>query len=359
LESHFQSESHFPEDHSKNQENTPQNMSNLSEIQTVLGRIAAADLGATDAHTHLVRTGGPLVDDSSDFRIDDKLLVAAELRSYRTAGGMAVVDMTPSVPGRNVTILAELSRKSGVHVIASTGFVEFAMYPSTLDWLRGASEEEISDLIVKELTLGCDVNNYTGPLVRRIPIKAGVIKIASGYQVINALQKKLIGAAAVAHRLTGAPISAHTESGTCVIELVELLLAQQVAPQSILVAHTFLNPDPGYQRDMAQLGIYLIQDGPGRIKYQPESNSIEQIRRFLEGGYEDQLLFAGDHSRRSYFRSFGGGPGFDYILTKFLPRLHGCGIPPAVTQKMLVQNAARAFSWLLREERVYPSGEAK
>ncbi len=316
----------------------------FTEIQTVLGRVAAKDLGATDAHTHLARTGGPLVDGNSDFRIDDVALIAEELGSYRAAGGLAVVDMTPSVPGRNVEMLAELSRQSGIHVIASTGFVEWAMYPKTLDWLRGASEEQIAQLMVDELTLGCDRNNYSSPLVNRTTSRAGVIKIATGYQVITQLQEKLISAAAQAHQLTGAPISAHTESGTCVIELAEMLVARKVPPQSILVAHTFLNPDPGYQREMAQMGIYLIQDGPGRIKYLPESNSIEQIRRFLEEGFEDQLLLAGDHSRRSYFRSFGGGPGFDYILSNFVPRLHRCGISPAATEKMLVQNPASAFS---------------
>ena len=321
-------------------------MSQLSaewEVQTVLGSIPASDLGATDAHTHLIRLGGPLVDASRDFLLDSVGKGVAELKLFQDAGGAAVVDMTPSVPGRDTGLLAEIARQSNSNVIASTGFVDWALYPETRAWIKSASVDEIANLYVAEVSDGCDANNYTGPLVKRTSQRAGVIKVATGYQVITEFQKKLLQAAAAAHHVTGAPISAHTESGTCVPELVEILTTEQVAPESVIVAHTFHNPDPGYQRDMAQTGIYLVQDGPGRAKYFPESNTVEQIARFLTDGFGDQLLFAGDHSRRSYWKSYGGGPGFDYIQRSFIPKLVRAGIPEAAISKMLVDNAARAF----------------
>src|SRR5262249_52555058 len=150
-------------------------------------------------------------------------------------------------------------------------------------------------------------------------------------------------AAAAAHRTTGAPISAHTEFGTCVLELVEILSRERVEPEAVIVAHTFHNPDPFYQRDIAQTGIYLVQDGPGRVKYFPESNTISQIERFLADGFGGQLLFAGDHSRRSYWKAYDGGPGFDYIPSSFVPKLIRAGIPESAVRAMLVDNAARAF----------------
>ena len=70
------------------------------QVQTVLGRIPARELGATDVHTLLVRLGGPLVDSSRDFLLDQGDKGVAELERFRAAGGAAVVDMTPSVPGR-------------------------------------------------------------------------------------------------------------------------------------------------------------------------------------------------------------------------------------------------------------------
>lgn len=319
------------------------------EVQTVLGRIPAEKLGVTDAHSHLVRLSGPLVDGNRDFLLDNAETAVAEMQIYRNAGGAAVVDMTPTVPGRDPSMLADISRKTGVHVIASAGFVEWALYPGTRKWIEAASVDELAAIIAAEIIEGCDANNATGPLVRRSQQKAGVIKVAAGYQIITPFQQKLIRAAAAAHRLTGAPISAHSEYGTCVLELVKLLASENVAPGSIIVAHTFHNPDPVYQRDIAQTGIYLIQDGPGRIKYFPESITIAQIERFLADGFGGQLLLAGDHSRRSSWRSYGGGPGFDYLLKSFVPRLHQTGIPESATRAMLIDNAARALR--LREIR--------
>lgn len=51
--------------------------------------------------------------------------------------------------------------------------------------------------------------------------------------------------------------------------------------------------------------------------------------------------------KRTTVRAFGGGPGFDYILSSFVPRMHRYGVPLAVTQKMLVHNASSAFSLIL------------
>ncbi|MGD9853699.1 MAG: phosphotriesterase [Planctomycetaceae bacterium] len=313
------------------------------EVQTVLGRIPAPALGATDAHTHLIRLGGPLVDGSRDFLLDSVEKSVDELGLYRAAGGSAVVDMTPSVPGRDTQLLAAISRRSDIHVIAAAGFVDWALYPGTRGWIESASVDELAALIAAEVTDGCDANNYTSPLIRRTSEQAGVIKVATGYQVITSFQERLIRAAAAAHRMTGAPISAHTEYGTCVLELVDLLVQERVDPEAVIVAHTFHNPDPVYQRDIAQTGIYLVQDGPGRIKYCPESNTVEQIERFLADGFGDRLLLAGDHSRRSYWTSYGGGPGFDYLQRSFVPRMLQAGIPESAVRAMLVDNAARAF----------------
>jgi phosphotriesterase-related protein len=312
-------------------------------VRTVLGDIPAAKLGATDSHTHVIRLAGPLVDGDGAFLLASPEKAIEELARFRGAGGGAVVDMTPSAPGRSTALLADVSRAAGVHVIAATGFVDWAMYPGTRAWMESVPVERLAGLIADEITEGADANNYTSPVVARGTERAGVIKIATGYQVITPLQQKLIQAAAAAHRMTGAPISVHTERGTCVLELVERLRAEQVQPESVLVAHTFHNPDPYYQRDMAQTGIYLIQDGPGRVHYAPESDTISQIERFLSDGFADRLLLAGDHSKRSYWTAYGGGPGFDYGLATFVRRLHRLGIPESVTRAMTVENPARAL----------------
>ncbi len=313
------------------------------KIQTVLGRIAAADLGVVDAHTHVIRTGGPLVDSSKDFLLASVDKAVDELNDFKSFGGCAVVDMTPSAPGRNAEMMAEVSKQTGVHVIASTGFIDWALYPGQRAWMEQESVESLASLIAAEVEEGIDAYNYCGPIVKRGAPCAGVIKLVTGYQYITAFQQRMIEASALAHKQTGAPISVHTEQGTMVLELVAELSKQGVDPEAVIIGHTFLNPDPGYQRAMAETGVYLIQDGPGRVKYYPESNTVEQIERFLSDGFGGQLLFASDSSKASYWKACGGGPGHSYILDKFIPRLHKAGIPESATNAMLLDNAAKAF----------------
>lgn len=318
-------------------------MTEGAEVQTILGRIPADTLGAADMHTHLSRSAGPLVDSDVEFLLNSVDNAVSEMQLYRDAGGSALVEVTPCGPGRNPDAMAEISRISGVHVVATTGFVDWALYPGGRAWLDRATIDELAELLVAETQEGMDLNNYAAPQIRRSPHCAGVIKVSTGYQVITPWQKRILEASASAHLQTGIPITVHTEKGTSGLQLIDSLSKFNVDPEAITLAHTFLNPDPIYQHDLAETGAYLVQDGPGRVKYFPESNTIDQIIRFLEDGFGDQLLFAGDHSKRSYWKAWGGGMGFDYILSSFVPRLHRAGIPVEVTQAMLVDNAARAL----------------
>jgi phosphotriesterase-related protein len=61
-----------------------------------------------------------------------------------------------------------------------------------------------------------------------------------------------------------------------------------------------------------------------------------------------QILLSGDLARRSYWHSYSGGaaPGFRFILTRFVPLLKEHGLSDSMIQMMLVENPARAFSFL-------------
>ena len=71
----------------------------------------------------------------------------------------------------------------------------------------------------------------------------------------------------------------------------------------------------------AKRGAFLQYDTPGRIKYQPEHLVIDLMRRMFDAGLGQNILLGGDMARRSYWKAYGGGPGFDYLLTTFTQRL--------------------------------------
>ncbi len=190
-----------------------------------------------------------------------------------------------------------------------------------------------------------EINSYCGPLIRRSAAKAGVAKCGTSYQTIHALEDKWARAAARTHLATGVPIITHTEKGTMALELVDILAAEGVDPKHVIIGHIDRNPDLGYHIEIAKTGAFLQYDGPSRVKYYPDSTIIAVLKGMLESGYGAHMVLGGDNGRASYLRSYGGGPGFDYILRVFVPRLLREGIPESVIQDLLVNNPRRALSF--------------
>jgi len=111
----------------------------------------------------------------------------------------------------------------------------------------------------------------------------------------------------------------------------------------VLVGHLDRLPDLGYHREVGGSGAFVIYDGPSRAKYGPDSQVIALIKGMIEAGYGKQLLLGSDMARASYLRAYGGGPGLDYILVRFLPRLRREGVSQEAIDDIMVHNPARAF----------------
>jgi phosphotriesterase-related protein len=123
----------------------------------------------------------------------------------------------------------------------------------------------------------------------------------------------------------------------------DTLLDLGVPPTSIIIGHIDKNADPYVHADLAARGVFLEYDGPSRLKYGPDSDVVKLIAAAAEGGYGDQILLGMDLARRSYYPSYGGGPGLGYLLEVFAPRLQREGLGDMV-QRIFVDNPARAFA---------------
>ena len=90
-------------------------------VRTVLGDIPPEEMGLTCSHEHIIiEESFPTVSNPL-FILNDTDKVSAELTMLYEAGGRTVVDTMPANCGRNVEKLSEVSRRSGVHIIAPTG----------------------------------------------------------------------------------------------------------------------------------------------------------------------------------------------------------------------------------------------
>ncbi|MEJ2289654.1 MAG: hypothetical protein P8Y02_13630 [Deinococcales bacterium] len=302
-------------------------------VETIRGPVSVDDLGVTDYHEHLyVVPPGWLHRIDPDFALSDVDRSAEELASWAAAGGRTLVEMTAVDFGRDIRRIAAVAeRVPDVHVIATAGYNR-PYYMGR--WVHAVAEDDMVRDTVRDLSDGID---GTG-------IKAGIIKAGSEYNQVDAAARKLLRVAARAHAETGAPIITHTTAGTMGLEQVEALAELGVAPHRIALSHLDRNPDPGYHLRIAETGAYLGYDCFGKAKYGPDSALIALLRAVVEAGRGHQVLLGNDLGRPSYWRAYGGGPGLDYVLTRFVPRLRREGFGEGTIHALLVDNPRHFFA---------------
>lgn len=309
-------------------------------VRTVLGDVE--ELGITYAHEHLFMTGGWPVRNEPDYRLDSLDAAVVEVTEAQRLGLSAVVEMTPLGFGRSPSLMKELAERTGLHVIAVTGFHKSGYY-SDMHWMHRYSVDEITELLVAEIDQGMDEYGLVGPLVRRSSARAGAIKIATAYHSFGRGVARLVGAVAAAARRTGVPVVTHCDKGTMGHELLDALASEGVAADRVVLGHIDHNPDAGYLASLAERGAYLAFDRPGRVKYGPDSAIVTLVAELAERGLEDRVLFGMDLARRSYWPSLGGGPGLTYLLERFVPRLEAAGLGE-VAKAALIGNPRAAFA---------------
>jgi predicted metal-dependent phosphotriesterase family hydrolase len=95
----------------------------MGKIQTVLGAIASDELGVTYCHDHLYFIPPePYASQDGDLRLDSVDAAIRELKSFKEAGGNALVEMTTPEMGRDAKKMQSISLIAGVHIIAATGY---------------------------------------------------------------------------------------------------------------------------------------------------------------------------------------------------------------------------------------------
>jgi len=311
-------------------------------VRTVLGDVAVASLGVVFAHEHLLMTRGWPLRNEPDFRLDSVDAAVAEVERFRSAGGSALVEMTPLGFGRDPDGLRAVAERTGAHVVACTGFHKLTYYADD-HWLHRYPVETIADLLAAEVTDGMDRYGLVGPVVERSAARAGVVKLATEYHRAGPVVEQLAEALGLVHARTGVPVATHTDKGTMGHEQLDLLERAGVPPDAVVLGHIDHNPDPVLLAELAARGAYLAFDLPGRTKYAPDSASVALLAAVAERGATGRLLLGSDLARRSYWPAYGGGPGLDYLLTRFVPRLRAEGLGH-LADAALRDNPRRAFA---------------
>ena len=324
----------------------------MAFIRTIMGDITPEEFGVCDAHEHLFRAGGPEVDHDKDFKLDDYEASVKEVQEWYECGGRSMVLMDPMGCGRNVPDTVRLAKhfKGKVHIVATTGFQKGDFYDHRVSFAATNTVEDIVEMMCLEVMEGLDQNSYNGPIVKRVPYKAGVIKAGTGYANISDYELKTMKVAALTQKETGVPISIHTQLGTMGYEDAQYLIKQGADPEHVIICHVQKDPDRFYHKKILDTGVYICYDGPDRAKYYPDSVHVDNLKWLIEHEYLKKILLSMDAGRASYqkyhmAKSGKEANGISYLITRFTDEMREAGISDEAIQDLLINNAAKAFAF--------------
>jgi 5-phospho-D-xylono-1,4-lactonase len=301
------------------------------KLRTILGDVEAEQIGFMLHHEHLINKP-PAERCDPDYWIDDVDKAIAEVRSYQQAGGTALAEMTGWGYGRNPAAVKRIATETGLHIVMTTGLIMESFFPPEA---RGLSLNQLTDIFVREISEGID----------GMGICAGVIKCGTSQGKMTSAEETAIRAAARAQLVTGAAISTHTMGGTMALAQIDVLTSEGVDPARIIIGHIDRTSlQFGYFRLLASKGVYLGIDSIGKTKYYPDSLRVDVIRQLIMAGFVKQILLADDNGRQSYFTSYGGGPGLDYIPKVFVSLLRAGGVSEEDVRQMTVVNPRTALA---------------
>ena len=342
------------------------------EVTTVLGPVPAAALGPTMVHEHVFfdlscyfsqsdddpdgsLAAAPVTPErrwwllshpmnSRDNLVHDHLETAvAEVGAFAAAGGGTLVDVTTVGIAPHPLGLAAVARRTGVHVVAGTGFYTGASYAARFgDW----SVEQFAGHMRRELEEG----------IGGTSVRAGLIGELGVGNPPMPVERRVIAAAARLQRERGCAVTLHPGWGPG-----GALLAARVAedagldPRRTSISHldNRFRDDVTLFTALAARGFFLHLDCFGRELYYPHVNEqlpsdadrIRVLLGVLDAGYADRLLLAQDICFKHELVC-QGGHGYAYVLRSIRPRFLRSGIPPAAIDAMLVDNPR---TWLIGE----------
>jgi len=317
----------------------------MVKVNSVLGLLDTADFGYTLAHEHIMvnsagiqQTFPELIDRQGSIEQSVKDLTEAYNDGLRT-----IVDLTTHDLGRDIRLIEEVSRRSGVQVIACTG-TWLDIPRAFISWTQGP--ENIAPLYIREIEEGIE---GTG-------IRAGIIKVASDGAEVTPQEEVILRAAALAHKATGIPISTHTSAqGNVGAEQIKILTEAGVDPGRIYVGHSNDNEDVDYLLSLLNQGVWLGLDRyPGGYhKGTPKwERRTEVAKQLIDAGFSNRIMLAHDwavildNEKTPAWRKerLEDNPHhYLFINRVVIPRLRKMGVSDEVIHQIMLENTRSFF----------------
>ena len=341
-------------------------------IQTVLGPIDAGDAGITLPHEHLlldfeVMFAEPATEPErsrarepvslanlgwvrqtfnanlDNLRLTDERVAADEISLFKHAGGRTVVDPTPKTLARDPQALARIARATGLNIVMGAGYYVAASHPPDMD---RRTVDELARELIADVTTGV---GDTG-------VRSGLIGEVGTTYPFGDNERKVLRAAVIAQRETGAPLMIHPGRHPGMpLELAEFVGKEGGDLRRTIMCHICRTiADVRAVIDLARTGIWIEYDLFGlENSYYPYNPSFDMpndggrmahVLALIEAGHGDQILLSHDIAYKTSLTRYGGY-GYHHLLVNVVPRLRAKGVDDAGLERLLVENPARAFSF--------------
>ena len=314
----------------------------MATISSVLGPVDTADLGFTLAHEHiLVGPPGAFQDYPELFGTNHMERVVEALKKAKEGGVDTIVDVTTLDLGRDINLMVEASRRSGVNIIACTG-----CWLHISPFLACITADRMAEVFIKDIEHGIAGTN----------IKAGLLKAASDMNGVTETEEIMLRAVARAHLKTGVPIAVHSYSpGQVGKWQLPVLKEEGVDPKRVKFDHSNDTTDVEYLTWLLEQGCYLGLDRyPGGIPVGPSSRArTKTLKALIDAGYAHRLCPSHDWNTLHVIPCELGlteeeiqeiNPhGYLYIKNVVFHQLREMGVSEAMLNKLCVDGPRNFF----------------
>ena len=309
----------------------------MTTIETVHGLVGTAELGPTLMHEHIVtRSPGVqenwphLWDRAEILRLAERKLTDLHARGIRT-----IVDLTTVDLGRDIGLIAEIARRSPVHIIVATG-----VWWMPQRYFNAHGIDAVADLFIRDITQGIGESG----------VKAAIIKCATDTAGVTPVIDNVLRASARAQKATGVPISTHTWAAGRSGEAQQAIFAQEgVDLTRVIIGHSGDSDDLKYLRGLMERGSTIGMDRFGLDNYLPTEKRVEVLARLCAEGYAGKMVLSHDANCWTDMLSEDAKrrtrPKWHYthISDDILPALRKAGVTEDQIDQMLVRNPRAIF----------------
>ena len=357
-------------------------------VSTVLGPIAPSALGFTTMHDHVMFDGRvmgrrmrpiiwdcklpippdvPVALDNIAFLLnncfltdaamlqDDEDELVQECIDFAATGAQSILEVSAVGIRCNCEHLRAISARSGLNIIASTGFYTSDSWPEQYqDW----TVCQLHDFMLREATEG----------IAGTDILPGNVKI--GLQSLTLQEERALRAAAQVCNETGLPLTIHPSNaaGGNRMEVIRILKEESFDISRLIFAHTRVEKYPATLRELLyHPELYQVDTTLARAVMDTGANCTFEVMNpcgfeavgdyengdigrlagiydLIQSGYSGQMMLGNDVCGRSMlFRH--GSMGYLRLTTFVIPTLCDImGVSDQTIHTMMVDNPARLLA---------------